>query len=289
MGMRRPIYVPGTSLVALPKHKGSDLVCILYDGAIYVFDRSCSPYKAKGWYKKHDAKEIATIWWSKPEEISYFVKEGSDTQTINLESLNPEIPPHIAEILLSPKSRTDAEAKDQNDRDPKTSFNCGKSLQELKTENDQLHLRIEEATAALAQLRPPHTNKIAQLYIGLSNQIKNWVLESFNDFEDNDNRGFESMSSSSIAKYPGIGAIVRTFQLETLKGLESSLASELWQYKRYGLMAIIMRYVCEAILSEPLSIVRETKTRLLEATFQSLTAVEPPKGNFPSLVCIQPP
>lgn len=86
MNMRRPIYVPATSLVALPKNKDSDLVCILYDGAIYVFDRSCSPYKAKGWYKKQDAKEIATIWWSTSEEISYLVKEGSDTQTINLES-----------------------------------------------------------------------------------------------------------------------------------------------------------------------------------------------------------
>jgi gas vesicle protein len=281
MNIRRPIYVPATSLVALPKNKDSDLVCILYDGAIYVFDRSCSPYKAKGWYKKQDAKEIATIWWSKSEEISYLVKEGSDTQTINLESLDPEIPPDIAEMLLSPKSRTDVEANNQNGKDSKRSCSCGKSLQELKTENDQLHLRIGEATAALAQLRPPHTDKIAQLYIGLSNQIKNWVLESFDDFEDNQNRGFESMLSSSIARYPEIGAIVKSFQLETLKRLESSLASELWQYKHYGLMAIIMRYVCEAILSEPLSIVRESKKRLLEATFQSLTALDPPRKFLP--------
>ena len=83
MGTRRAIYVPETSLVALPKHKGSDLVCVLYDGAIYVFDRSCFPYKARGCYKKHDAEEIATIWWSTSEEISYFVKEGSDVQTLS--------------------------------------------------------------------------------------------------------------------------------------------------------------------------------------------------------------
>jgi gas vesicle protein len=281
MGTRRTIFVPETSLVALPKHKGSDLVCILYDGAIYVFDRSCFPYKARGCYKKHDAEEIATIWWSRSEEISYFVKEGRDVQTINLKSLDPEIPPDVAGILLSPKPRTDAAAKDQNGEDLTTNSSCGKSLQELKTENDQLHSRIEEATATLARLRPPHTDKIAQLYDGLSNQIKTWVLESFNDFEDDENRGFETMLSRSIARYPGVGAILRKFQLETLKGLESSLASELWQYKRYGLMATMMRYVCEVILSEPLPIVREEKTRLLEATFQSLTAVEPPKGNLP--------
>lgn len=76
-------------------------------------------------------------------------------------------------------------------------------------------------------------------------------------------------------------SILRTFQLETLERLKSSLTSEFWHYKCYGLMAIMMRYIYEAILSEPLPIVREEKTRLLEATFQSLTAIEPPKGNLP--------
>jgi hypothetical protein len=213
MGTKRTIYVPETSLVALPKHKGSDLVCVLYGCAICVIDRSCFPYKARGCYEKHDAEEIATIWWSRSEEISYFVKEGSDVQTMNLKSLDPEIPPDVAGILLSPKPRTDAAAKDQNGEDPTTNSSCGKSLQELKTENDQLHLRIEEATATLARLRPPHTNKIAQLYDGLSNQSTTWALESF------ENRGFETMLSCSIARYPGVEAILRTFQLEALKRL----------------------------------------------------------------------
>ncbi|KFY03636.1 hypothetical protein O988_01347 [Pseudogymnoascus sp. VKM F-3808] len=278
MGTKCTICVPETSLVALPK-QGGDMICILYHGAIYVFDRYYFPFKARECYRNQDAEEITTIWWSGLEEISYFVKEGSDVQTINLKSLDPEIPPNVARVF-SPNPWTDAATKDQNGEDPTTNFS-GKSRQKLETENDHLHLRIEQATATLARLRQPHRDKIKQLYDGLSYQIENFVQGSFDNFEDDGNHGFETMLSCPIGRYPGVGAIMRTFQLETLEKLKSSLTSEFWQYKRYGLMAIMMRYVYEAILSEPLSIVREEKTRLLEATFQSLTAVEPPKGNLP--------
>lgn len=97
-------------------------------------------------------------------------------------------------------------------------------------------------------------------------------------FLEDDHHGFEIMLNRSMDGNPGVETILKRFQLK---------AWDLIELKEHVLAAIVMRYLCNGILNRPLSILlKEEEEGLLTDIYESMTTMDPPKGNPPYLSCV---
>ena len=167
--------------------------------------------------------------------------------------------------------------------DHKTAYSSSqKLLAESRARGAQLHGRLEEATAAIFRLRPQrqeHTeSEIQGDFHTLSESIKNWIEMNCDGFLEDDHHGFEIMLNGSIDGSPGVEIILKRFQLK---------AQDLIELKEHILAAIVMRYLFDAILNHPLSILlKEEEEGLLSAIYESIAIMDPPKGNLPHPSCV---
>ncbi|KAG4432938.1 hypothetical protein IFR05_011584 [Cadophora sp. M221] len=157
-----------------------------------------------------------------------------------------------------------------------------KLLAESKARGAQLRERLEEATATIYRLRPPrqeHTeSEIRGDFHALSESIKNWIEITCDGFLEDDLHGFETMLNRSIEGAPGVESILKRFQLK---------AQDLIELKEHILAAIVMRYLFDAILNRPFSnLLNEEEEGLLTAIYESMTTMDPPKGNLLHRLCV---
>jgi hypothetical protein len=146
----------------------------------------------------------------------------------------------------------------------------------------QLHHRFEEATATILRLRPPrheHTeSEIQEDFHALSESVKNWIESNCCGFLDNDAQGFEIMLKNSTDGDSWIERILRRFQWK---------AQYIIELKEHVLAAIIMRYLVDAVLNRPLSILLDERQEgLLTSIYDSMATMDPPKGNSTNLSCV---
>jgi len=162
--------------------------------------------------------------------------------------------------------------------DHKTAYsNFQKLLADSKAHGAELRERLEEATATIFRLRPQrqeHTeNEIQKDLNTLSEWVKNWIETNCEGFLEDDNHGFEILLNPFTEESPGVETILKRFQQK---------AHDLMKLKEHILAAIIMRYLFDAILTRPLSILlKEGEEGFLNTICESMATMDPPKGNLP--------
>ena len=159
------------------------------------------------------------------------------------------------------------------------------TLAESKADRAQLKQLLEESKATIFHLRPrgkEHTeSEIEGDYRSLLESIKSWIETNCGEFLDDEVHGFEIMETDNKTK----NANPEPFEIILARFQTKSQYD--FMLKEHILAAVVMRYLFDRVLNQhwPLTL-REEDQKLLDAVYNRMTKMDPPKGKFAHLLRI---
>lgn len=132
-------------------------------------------------------------------------------------------------------------------------------MRESEAQRDNLQQRLEEASNTILRLRPPRQeyteSEIEEDYERLIKAIKNWVNVNCEAFLDDDLRGYGAL----LRHRPHQSNYLEPFE-EIIARFHSKF-SQWTEPKEHVLVAVVMRYVYERILTQGFSVLLTPEER----------------------------